>query len=234
MPAMAALRIFESIPSRYRRRESLSHASSLICSYTALRASMASDIATCPSLSSPRVPSAGSPLGPIPGVDDRQRMTQPVCHASVKWKSRTVRRAKRPTIHEILRGSWRRGWDSNPRMEVLQTSPLGQLGTAPNAGQYIQNGRAMSVARRGCELGWSITDLRCRGRGNLCFAEETRRFFRRSWADVKSRSPFEPCHFGQLGNDFKMPMIMIVDLLADGRGVQHEIVCWMIKHAIKT
>jgi hypothetical protein len=27
--------------------------------------------------------------------------------------------------------SWRRGWDSNPRMEVLQTSPLGLLGTAP-------------------------------------------------------------------------------------------------------
>ena len=28
--------------------------------------------------------------------------------------------------------NWRRGWDSNPRMEVLQTSPLGRLGTAPN------------------------------------------------------------------------------------------------------
>jgi hypothetical protein len=31
-----------------------------------------------------------------------------------------------------LTESWRRGWDSNPRMEVLQTSPLGHLGTAPN------------------------------------------------------------------------------------------------------
>jgi len=30
------------------------------------------------------------------------------------------------------REAWRRGWDSNPRMEVLQTSPLGHLGTAPN------------------------------------------------------------------------------------------------------
>ena len=28
--------------------------------------------------------------------------------------------------------NWRRGWDSNPRMEVLQTSPLGHLGTAPS------------------------------------------------------------------------------------------------------
>ncbi len=26
---------------------------------------------------------------------------------------------------------WRRGWELNPRMEVLQTSPLGLLGTAP-------------------------------------------------------------------------------------------------------
>jgi hypothetical protein len=26
---------------------------------------------------------------------------------------------------------WRRGWDSNPRMMVLQTIPLGHLGTAP-------------------------------------------------------------------------------------------------------
>ena len=29
--------------------------------------------------------------------------------------------------------SWRRGWESNPRMEVLQTSPLGHLGTAPRS-----------------------------------------------------------------------------------------------------
>src|SRR5215475_5443242 len=31
---------------------------------------------------------------------------------------------------------WRRGWDSNPRMEVLQTSPLGRLGTAPDFPVY--------------------------------------------------------------------------------------------------
>src|SRR2546421_8978064 len=31
----------------------------------------------------------------------------------------------------VIRKAWRRGWDSNPRMEVLQTSPLGHLGTAP-------------------------------------------------------------------------------------------------------
>src|SRR6266513_2761792 len=34
--------------------------------------------------------------------------------------------------HSLLAvATWRRGWDSNPRMEVLQTSPLGRLGTAP-------------------------------------------------------------------------------------------------------
>jgi hypothetical protein len=44
-----------------------------------------------------------------------------------------------PWCKSRMRGSqkaakrvWRRGWDSNPRMEVLQTSPLGHLGTAPN------------------------------------------------------------------------------------------------------
>jgi hypothetical protein len=42
---------------------------------------------------------------------------------------------------------WRRGWDSNPRMEVLQTSPLGLLGTAPNVRQYSEKRLSMSVRR---------------------------------------------------------------------------------------
>ena len=32
-------------------------------------------------------------------------------------------------------------------MEVLQTSPLGLLGTAPSASQYIEKRRSVSVAR---------------------------------------------------------------------------------------
>ena len=36
---------------------------------------------------------------------------------------------------------WRRGWESNPRMEVLQTSPLGLLGTAPFRMPYKYLGR---------------------------------------------------------------------------------------------
>jgi len=33
---------------------------------------------------------------------------------------------------------WRRGWDSNPRVEVLQTSPLNHLGTAPSDFKYSE------------------------------------------------------------------------------------------------
>jgi integrase/recombinase XerD len=47
--------------------------------------------------------------------------------------TRQVHEKKRSSNSQILkREIWRRGWDSNPRMEVLQTSPLGHLGTAPN------------------------------------------------------------------------------------------------------
>ena len=47
--------------------------------------------------------------------------------------TRQVHEKKHRSKSQILkRENWRRGWDSNPRMEVLQTSPLGHLGTAPN------------------------------------------------------------------------------------------------------
>src|SRR6202167_5975244 len=41
------------------------------------------------------------------------------------------------------RKSWRRGWDLNPRVEVLQTSPLNHLGTAPSDFQYIENRQSL-------------------------------------------------------------------------------------------
>jgi len=48
-------------------------------------------------------------------------------------RARRVRGRKRPSNSLIPKPKiWRRGWESNPRMEVLQTSPLGHLGTAPN------------------------------------------------------------------------------------------------------
>src|SRR6266481_805730 len=39
---------------------------------------------------------------------------------------------------------WRRGWDSNPRMMVLQTIPLGHLGTAPLP-EGVKNPRKTSI-----------------------------------------------------------------------------------------
>jgi hypothetical protein len=44
---------------------------------------------------------------------------------------RVHEKKQRSNSHILKRENWRRGWDSNPRMEVLQTSPLGHLGTAP-------------------------------------------------------------------------------------------------------
>src|ERR1700675_3851712 len=62
-----------------------------------------------------------------------------------------------------------------------------------------------------------------RDRGNFCFAQEPRRFFRRCWIDVKARAPFKAGHFGQLRNDLDMPVIVIVDFFTDRRRVNHEI-----------
>ena len=45
---------------------------------------------------------------------------------------------------------WRRGWELNPRIEVLQTSPLGLLGTAPLECQY--NGTAALLSVYYCPL----------------------------------------------------------------------------------
>jgi hypothetical protein len=60
------------------------------------------------------------------------------------------RDAPEPTLNiaaverqEAERESWRRGWDLNPRVEVLQTSPLDLLGTAPWDCQYIENRRRL-------------------------------------------------------------------------------------------
>ena len=43
----------------------------------------------------------------------------------------TPRYTEKPKPSTAKGKFWRRGWELNPRMEVLQTSPLGLLGTAP-------------------------------------------------------------------------------------------------------
>ena len=47
---------------------------------------------------------------------------------------------------------WRRGWDLNPRMEVLQTSPLGLLGTAPKSTEYSETAIHLSVTSQANEF----------------------------------------------------------------------------------
>jgi hypothetical protein len=58
------------------------------------------------------------------------------------YPSAAMEIAPQLTLSEV--DCWRRGWDSNPRMEVLQTSPLGLLGTAPGARKYIEKQRSLS------------------------------------------------------------------------------------------
>ena len=73
-------------------------------------------------------------------------MLNPDIQGKLRLACDMLRSCKAPTPYLAFAGKeWRRGWDSNPRMEVLQTSPLGLLGTAPNVRQYIENRRAMSA-----------------------------------------------------------------------------------------
>src|SRR5438309_3377238 len=65
------------------------------------------------------------------------------CQVQIRYRCRRGC-SKEWKTHKI---QWRRGWDSNPRMEVLQTSPLGLLGTAPNVRQYIEKEVSVSVRR---------------------------------------------------------------------------------------
>src|SRR6516162_5187601 len=45
---------------------------------------------------------------------------------------------------------------------------------------------------------------------DLSFAQETRGFFRRRRVDVKAGAPLKTRHFGQLRNDFDVPVVVIV------------------------
>src|SRR5579862_230717 len=72
-----------------------------------------------------------SPWHAPPALTRISRANQ-IARAS-EWPAHPVTRLTTPNskLEISSRNVWRRGWDSNPRMEVLQTSPLGHLGTAP-------------------------------------------------------------------------------------------------------
>jgi hypothetical protein len=70
-------------------------------------------------------------------------------------------------------------------MEVLQTSPLGLLGTAPEAGKYIENSGNVAAL------------VNCLDRGvHAGLSQKARRLLGRGRTDVKARAPFES---GDLG-----------------------------------
>src|ERR1700676_4864940 len=137
---------------------------------------------------------------------------------------------------------WRRGWESNPRIKVLQTSPL-PLGYRASILNYIENlhhvsgesahiyaivARKVSLPAPRCIRLNSLFD----GFFDLGFPQESRSLFRRRRVDVKACAPLKARHLGQFGNDFDVPMVMIVDLFPDRRSVDHEVVSRAVQHRV--
>src|SRR6202008_756273 len=139
-------------------------------------------------------------------------------------------------------------------MEVLQTSPLGLLGTAPRAKKYNETGVQMSgqVARAGnagkeqnlspqadtsclSARAWATSRRSLAGSDgcDLRVADEARGFLGRSGANIESCAPLEPRYRGELGDDFNMPVVVLVDFFADGRRGDHEGVGWPVQHHIE-
>src|SRR5579863_7110684 len=72
-----------------------------------------------------------------------------------------------------------------------------------------------------------------RSHQNLRFTQKSCRLFRRSRVDVEPRTPLESRDFGQLGNDLDVPVIVVVDLFADRRRVNHKIVRGAVEHDVQ-
>jgi hypothetical protein len=116
---------------------------------------------------------------------------------------------------------WRRGSDLNRRMEVLQTSPLGLLGTAPSPRSIAKPAATCQVSRatektaHGLKFGWRRMAL-TRWRGYQAgVAQEARGFLRGRGTNIEPRAPLESGHLGELGHDLDMPVVMFVSLFAD-------------------
>ena len=101
---------------------------------------------------------------------------------------------------------WRRGWESNPRIKVLQTSPL-PLGYRASILNYIEN--LLNVSGQSARFYTIVArkasfPARKRFRPNsffngffdLRFPQESRRLFGGRRVDVEAGAPFEARHLG--------------------------------------
>ena len=61
-------------------------------------------------------------------------------------------------------------------------------------------------------------------RSDFGFAQEAGGFFGRGRVDIKAGTPLKAGNFRELRNDFDVPVVMIVDLFADRRSVDHEVI----------
>src|SRR6267142_2095636 len=108
---------------------------------------------------------------------------------------------------------------------------LGPLGYRAESLSIANLPRLSRYANRGQHLP-SLLFLSGRRRGNFRLAQEACSFFRRRGIDVEAGTPFKARHFGQLRDDLDMPMVVIVDLFADRRSVDHKVVCRTIQNDV--
>src|SRR5450755_2372825 len=105
-------------------------------------------------------------------------------------------------------------------MEVLQTSPLGLLGTAPK--RHASISKTVKACQRETEFPRSPG---CSGRSDRKarlsrhqtdrgFAEEPGGLLGGRRADIEAGAPLESRHLGELGNNLEMPVVVIVIFIA--------------------
>src|ERR1700680_1974893 len=104
---------------------------------------------------------------------------------------------------------------------------LRPLGYRAETIKYSETGLCLSVLAR------SLADLTGRHGHDLRSADEARGSPGRRGADIKPRAPLEARHFGELGNDLDMPVVMLAGFLSDGRGVDHQVVSRPVEHDVE-
>src|ERR1700751_1485784 len=104
----------------------------------------------------------------------------------------------------------------------LSLGPLGYRAEPPSIAKTVSASRNLDARKaRNPRLFFCGRQRR----GDFGFAQESSGFLGWRWVDVKAGAPFETSNFGQFGYDLDVPVVVIVDFLADGRRVDHEVVC---------